>query len=103
MPLRRVALHVRLTIAGNITGLSTLRPEISGKQLELLKELVPGLARVAVLGPSDNPGNAQALKEVELAAGALKVNLQYLDIRVPKILTLHSKRRARRVQKESSS
>jgi putative tryptophan/tyrosine transport system substrate-binding protein len=85
MPLRRVALHVRLTIAGgNVTGLSTLRPEISGKRLELLKEIVPGLARVAVLGASDNPGNAQALKEAELAAGALKVNLQYLDIRSPK-------------------
>jgi putative tryptophan/tyrosine transport system substrate-binding protein len=69
---------------GNITGLSTLRPEISGKRLELLKEVVPGLSRVAVLGASDNPGNAQALKEVELAAGALKLQLQYLDIRSPK-------------------
>jgi putative tryptophan/tyrosine transport system substrate-binding protein len=69
---------------GNITGLSTLRPEISGKRLELLKEIIPGLSRVAVLGASDNPGNAQALKEVELAAGALKVQLQYLDIRSPK-------------------
>ena len=69
---------------GNITGLSTLRPEISGKRLELLKEIVPGLSRIAVLGASDNPGNAQALREVELAAGALKVQLQYLDIRSPK-------------------
>jgi putative ABC transport system substrate-binding protein len=69
---------------GNVTGLSTLRPEISGKRLELLKEVVPGLSRVAVLGASDNPGNAQALKEVELAAGALKLQLQYLDIRSPK-------------------
>ena len=69
---------------GNVTGLSTLRPEISGKRLELLKEVIPGLSRVAVLGASDNPGNAQALKEVELAAGALKLQLQYLDIRSPK-------------------
>jgi len=68
---------------GNITGLSTLRPEISGKRLEILKETVPGLSLVAVLGASDNPGNAQALKEVELAAGALKVPLQYFDIRSP--------------------
>jgi putative tryptophan/tyrosine transport system substrate-binding protein len=36
---------------GNITGLSTLRPEVSGKRLELLKEIVPGLSRIAVLGP----------------------------------------------------
>ena len=56
---------------GNITGLSTLAPEISGKQLELLKEIVPRLSRVAVLGTSTNPGNAQVLKEMELAAGAL--------------------------------
>ena len=55
---------------GNITGLSTLAPELSGKQLELLKEIVPRLSRVAVLGTSTNPGNAQALKEMELAAGA---------------------------------
>ena len=65
---------------GNITGLSTLSPELSGKQLELLKEIVPKLSRVAVVGDSNEPGNAQALKEVELAAGAFKVQLQYLDV-----------------------
>ncbi|MGE5817661.1 MAG: ABC transporter substrate-binding protein, partial [Deltaproteobacteria bacterium] len=65
---------------GNITGLSTLAPELSGKQLELLKEIVPKLSRVAVIGTSTRPGNAQAFKEVELAAGALKVQLQYLDV-----------------------
>jgi len=69
---------------GNITGLSTLAPEISGKQLELLKEIVPKLSRVAVLGNSTLPGNAQALKEMELAAGAFKVQLQYLDVLSPK-------------------
>jgi putative tryptophan/tyrosine transport system substrate-binding protein len=69
---------------GNITGLSTLSPEISGKQLELLKEIVPKLSRVAVFGTSTNPGNAQSLKETELAAGAFKVQLQYLDVIDPK-------------------
>ncbi len=68
---------------GNITGLSTLRPEISGKQLELLKEIVPKLSRVAVFGDSIQPGNPQALKEIELAAQAFKVQLQYLDILGP--------------------
>ena len=68
------------TAGGNITGLSTLAPEISGKQLELLKEIVPKLSRVAVLGDSNEPGNAQALKEVELAARAFQVQLQYLDV-----------------------
>jgi putative ABC transport system substrate-binding protein len=68
---------------GNITGLSALSPEISGKQVELLKEVVPRLSRVAVLGSSTTPGNAQSLKETELAAGALAVKLQYLDVRDP--------------------
>ena len=47
---------------GNITGVSTLAPEISGKQLEILKEVVPRLARVAVFGTSFSPGNAQRIK-----------------------------------------
>ena len=69
---------------GNITGLSTLSPEINGKRLELLKEIVPKLSRVAVLGTSTRPGTAQELKEVELAAGAFGVKLQYLDVLDPK-------------------
>jgi putative ABC transport system substrate-binding protein len=65
---------------GNITGLSTHYPEISGKQLELLKETVPRLSRVAVLGNTTVPGNAQALRETELAAKMIGIKLQYLDI-----------------------
>ena len=65
---------------GNITGLSRIAPELSGKQLELLKEIVPKLSRVAVFGTSTEPGNAQSSREIELAAGALGVKLQYLDI-----------------------
>ncbi len=65
---------------GNITGLSTLSPELSGKRLELLKEIVPKLSRVAVIGNSTSPGNADALRELELAAQALKVKLQYVDV-----------------------
>jgi putative ABC transport system substrate-binding protein len=68
----------------NITGLSSLQPELSGKRLELLKEIVPRLSRVAVFGTSVNPGNAQALRETELAAGAFGVKLQYLDVLSPK-------------------
>jgi putative tryptophan/tyrosine transport system substrate-binding protein len=65
---------------GNITGLSALSPEISGKQLELLKETVPKLFRVAVLWNSNEPANPQLLREIELAAGAFGVKLQYLDV-----------------------
>ena len=68
---------------GNITGLSNYHPDLSGKQLELLKEVVPRLARVSVLGNSKEPGNAQALEETKLAGAALKLNLQYLNVLDP--------------------
>jgi putative ABC transport system substrate-binding protein len=65
---------------GNITGLSALAPELSGKRLEILKETVPKLSRVAVLGISTIPDNAQSLKEMQLAGGVLRVQLQFLDV-----------------------
>jgi putative tryptophan/tyrosine transport system substrate-binding protein len=65
---------------GNITGLSALYPELSGKQLELLKEIVPRLSRVAVLGSSFEPGNTHVVREVEAAAEALGVQHLYLDL-----------------------
>jgi putative ABC transport system substrate-binding protein len=66
---------------GNITGLSILAPDIAGKQLELLKETVPGLFRVAVLGNSNEPGYAQVLSVTERAAEALRLQLQHLNVR----------------------
>jgi ABC-type uncharacterized transport system substrate-binding protein len=69
---------------GNITGLSTLSPELSGKQLELLREIVPKLSRVGVLGDVTRPGIAQALREINVAADAFGVQLQYLEVRDPK-------------------
>ena len=69
---------------GNITGLSALSPELSGKQLELLKEIIPKLSRVAILGNSNEPANPKTLKEIELAAGALGVQVQPLDALGPK-------------------
>src|SRR5262249_11898015 len=69
---------------GNITGFSTLSPEISGKRLELLKEIVPKLSRVAVFRTSTGASNAPEVREVELAARALGVKLQLLDIIRPK-------------------
>ena len=67
----------------NITGLATLSPELSGKQLELLREITPQLSRVAVLGNAGQPGNPQALKEINLAADSLGVKLQYVDVQDP--------------------
>ncbi len=70
--------------AGNITGLSTLAPEISGKQVELLNEIISKLSRVAVFENSIQPGNAQELREVEVAARAFKLQLQHIEVRDPK-------------------
>jgi putative ABC transport system substrate-binding protein len=66
---------------GNITGLSALTPELSGKQLELLKEIIPKVSRVAVLGNSNEPANPKTLKEMELAAGVLGIRVLSLDVR----------------------
>jgi putative tryptophan/tyrosine transport system substrate-binding protein len=66
---------------GNITGLSSLAQDLSGKRVELLREIVPKLSRVAILGSSAIPGNTQALGEAELAARAFGMKTQYLDVR----------------------
>jgi putative tryptophan/tyrosine transport system substrate-binding protein len=69
---------------GNITGLSSLSPEISGKQLEILKEMVPKLFRVAVFGTPTTGGYAQLVRELELAAKALRIQHQLLVVNSPK-------------------
>jgi ABC-type uncharacterized transport system substrate-binding protein len=68
---------------GNVTGLSLLAPELRGKQLQLLKETVPRLGRVAVLMNPTIPSNALAVRELEVAAQALKLRLQVLKARAP--------------------
>ncbi len=68
---------------GNITGLSLLSPELSGKRLELLKEATPKVSRVAVLWNSSNPSHPLLLRETEAAARALRVQLQPLEVRGP--------------------
>ena len=69
---------------GNITGLSRLAPELSGKQLELLQEVIPRLSRVAVFKLSTTGSYARVIREVELAAKALGVTLQQFDMEGPK-------------------
>ena len=67
---------------GNITGLSTLGPELSGKRLELLKEMIPKLSRVAVFHSADT--RRAPLHEIEVTASALGLKLQNLELRGPK-------------------
>ena len=71
---------------GNITGLSMMSHELVGKQLELLKEVVPRLSRVALLWNPANASNGPQLREAEVAARALKVRLQPLEVRYPEDL-----------------
>jgi putative tryptophan/tyrosine transport system substrate-binding protein len=68
---------------GNITGLSNLRSDLGGKRLEILKDTIPGLARVAIIGTSTTPGNTQALADVERAASTLALGFQVLDVLSP--------------------
>jgi len=69
---------------GNITGLSGLSLEMSGKRLELLREIAPKIVRVAVLGASTEPGNNQILKSTEQIAKAFGMQIQYFDVRQSK-------------------
>jgi putative ABC transport system substrate-binding protein len=69
---------------GNVTGLSfSVGPEIFGKQLELLKETVPKVRRVAILWNPANPGHPLAIRDVNVAARSLGVQLQLLEARGP--------------------
>ncbi len=68
---------------GNVTGLSTLAPEIVGKQLELLKEIVPRVSRVAVLWNPTNQSHPLVLGGAKVAARSLGVQLQLLEARGP--------------------
>jgi putative ABC transport system substrate-binding protein len=71
---------------GNISGLSNFNAELGGKRLELLKEIVPKLSRMTVIGTSTEPANALFLKEAHLGAAALGIKLQYADVRGTKDL-----------------
>jgi putative tryptophan/tyrosine transport system substrate-binding protein len=68
---------------GNITGLTRLTRDLSGKRLELLKEVVPRISRVGILWETDDPAAAIAYKEYDAAARALKIQPQSLEVRGP--------------------
>ncbi len=71
-------------LGGNITGLTTLAPDLSAKRVQLLKEMMPRLSRLAVLWNSANPANAAAWRETQEAARALGVQLQSRQVEVAK-------------------
>jgi putative tryptophan/tyrosine transport system substrate-binding protein len=66
---------------GNVTGLTALHTDLTAKRLELLKEILPTLSRVAFLSHAANPGHAQYVHEAEVAARTLGVQLQVLPVR----------------------
>jgi putative ABC transport system substrate-binding protein len=68
---------------GNVTGTSVISPDLLGKQLQLLKEVVPKVSRVAFLRHPGNPASAANLREAEAAARVLGVRLQALEARNP--------------------
>jgi len=68
---------------GNVTGLSLMAPDLGGKRLELLKELLPGISRAAVLWNAANPYAANVFRETERAARTLGIEMQSLEVRGP--------------------
>ena len=68
---------------GNITGLTALGQELSGKRLEVLKETVPKVSRVAVLSNPTNPDSVLSLKGIEVAARALGVQFRVKEVHDP--------------------
>src|SRR6266446_9393005 len=68
---------------GNVTGLTIMAPDLLGKRLQLLKEVVPKVSRVALLRNPDNPADTAMLREAEAAARALGVRFQILETRNP--------------------
>jgi putative ABC transport system substrate-binding protein len=68
---------------GNVTGFTTLSRDLSGKRLELLKEILPTVSRVGILWDESNEGSAIGFKEYEAAARLFKITLQSLAIRGP--------------------
>ena len=66
---------------GNVTGLSTIAVELAGKRLELLKEAIPRIARIALLGNMSNPASASNWRQIEVAARSLGLEPQLLDVR----------------------
>lgn len=66
---------------GNVTGMSIFVPEVTGKRLELLREILPNLARIATIWNADNPGNLPLVRDTEIGARALGLTLHSIGVR----------------------
>ena len=81
---------------GNVTGVSLQSTEIAGKRMELLRELVPGLRRLALMGNVDSPNAVLEMDEVQAAARKLEIDIVPLNVRsereiAPAFETLNSR------------
>jgi putative ABC transport system substrate-binding protein len=68
---------------GNITGMSMMTSQLGGKRLELFKEIVPGISRIAVLWNPTNPSYGPVLRELDAAAQTLHMEVQRVEVRAP--------------------
>jgi ABC-type uncharacterized transport system substrate-binding protein len=68
---------------GNVTGVTTYVPELVGRRLDLLRECLPGLRRVAVLANLRNPASAGEVRELEATAKGMSIDIQVADARLP--------------------
>src|SRR5262245_6552565 len=68
---------------GNLTGIADLDDELAGKRLALLKEAIPGLSRVAIMWKTGNPAHKTALREAQVVAKTMDLQLQAVDVRAP--------------------
>jgi len=71
---------------GNLTGMDALNPVVTAKRVELLKEVIPGIARIAVFRNPTNPGSMLALRQTEVAAKRLGIGLGTLQVQTPEQL-----------------
>jgi putative ABC transport system substrate-binding protein len=72
---------------GNVTGVSIVSPELTSKRLQLLKEAIPRLTRVAVLWNPDTPWHAKAIEDLKAVGPALSIELEFVTVRTPEELT----------------
>jgi putative ABC transport system substrate-binding protein len=82
-PVRRGLIESFARPGGNVTGIVNLGEQVAGKRLQLLKEVVPGASRVAILWPPFEGGPSPHLRETEAAARALGIQLQSIEVRAP--------------------